>query len=67
MFHSTKKWGRGEGGFVMVRLSIEIIFLSRELTLYTVTADIHGMGHFGPMIVAPQPTVLINVRWWQCY
>jgi hypothetical protein len=31
------------------------------------TADIHGMGHFGP-IFAPQPigTVpVINVRWWQ--
>jgi hypothetical protein len=31
----------------MVWLSIEIIFLSRELTVYSISADSHGMRHFG--------------------
>jgi hypothetical protein len=55
LHYSVTSLVRAREIFGMVWLSMEIIFLPRELTVHTgITGDIHGMMQFGP-IVAPQP------------
>jgi hypothetical protein len=54
--------------FGLVWLSIEILYLSREL-LY-ITADIHGVRHVGLICTVPvysHTNYTVNVRWWQHY
>jgi hypothetical protein len=47
-----REWGRGEGDFSLVWLSIELIFYT-EILLF-ITEDIQSKRPFGA-IVAPQP------------